>query len=129
MMDSPTLPELIGSVREFLEGPAMAQLQGHTAYHAKVAVNVLRIAERELLQGAGVAALERERLGALLGEPADDLERLNRTLCEAIRSGGMTSATPGLVDHLLATAIDKVAIDQPGYSGLAVARAEGRLLG
>lgn len=124
MMDRPTLPELIGAVREFLEGPAMAQLQGHTAYHARVAVNALRIAERELASGAQADEAERRRLMTLLGASESDLEALNRALCAAIRSSELTVASPGLIDHLLATAIDKVAIDQPGYSGLATARAD-----
>lgn len=124
MMDRPTLPELIGAVREFLEGPAMAQLQGHTAYHARVAINALRIAERELADGPRADAAERGRLAALLGASEGDLEELNRAACAAIRGGELTASSPGLIDHLLATAIDKVAIDQPNYSGLAAARAD-----
>lgn len=124
MMDRPTLPELLTAVRGFLEGPAMAQLHGHTAYHARVAINALRIAERELAGGPTADAAERARLAGLLGAEEADLEAMNRALCMAIRSGDLTLRSPGLIDHLTATTIDKVAIDQPNYSGLTAARAD-----
>lgn len=125
MMDRPSLLEIVTAVREFLDTQALPQLQGHTAYHGRVAVNALKIAERELAGGADAAAVELEGLRALLGDGTEgDLEQLNRRLCEAIRQGEMGFQTPGLAAHLRRTTIDKVAIDQPGYSGLATARVQ-----
>jgi hypothetical protein len=41
---------------------------------------------------------------------------MRQTLCEKIASGAMTLDQPGLRQHLRATAIDRLAIDQPSYS-------------
>ena len=109
--------ELVEAVRDFLEQKAMPELKGHTAFHARVAANALSIVVRELEQGPHSAEGELERLRALLGHDGT-LEDLNRELCRHIRAGDVTLATPGLADHLTITTREKVAIDQPSYSGL-----------
>ena len=45
---SPRADELIDAVARFIETVAAPQLSGHAAFHARVAVNALRIVEREL---------------------------------------------------------------------------------
>ena len=50
------------------------------------------------------------------------LDELNRELCRRIRSGDIGLATPGIGDHMRATTLDKVGIDQPTYSGFRAAR-------
>lgn len=120
-MDQPSMRELVDAVREFLETRAMPELKGHTAFHARVAANALAIVVRELDQGAQSAAEELARLRGLLRHDGT-LEELNRELCRRIRAGEITLETPGLADHLEKTTRDKVAIDQPGYSGLKQAR-------
>lgn len=117
MMDQPSMRELVDAVREFLETRAMPELKGHTAFHARVAANALAIVSRELDQGPGAAKTELDRLRRLLGKDGT-LDELNRELCKRIRAGTFTLSTPGLADHLEQTTRDKVAIDQPGYSGL-----------
>lgn len=120
MQDAPTTKELIEAVRTFLEEKAMPELKGHTAFHARVAANALAIVERELEQGPTARTGERMRLMQLLGHEGS-LEELNAELAKAIRAGKLTLETPGLADHLWATTMDKVAIDQPKYSGLKAA--------
>lgn len=117
MMDQPSMRELVEAVRDFLEQKAMPELKGHTAFHARVAANALSIVARELEQGQNSARDELERLRNLLGHDGT-LEDLNRELCRRIRTGDLTLATPGLADHLTITTREKVAIDQPNYSGL-----------
>jgi hypothetical protein len=117
MMDQPSMRELVEAVRDFIESKAMPELKGHTAFHARVAANALSIVARELELGPQSAQDEKSRLAALLGYDGP-LEELNRELCARIRSGAFTPATPGLADHLTITTREKVAIDQPGYSGL-----------
>jgi len=121
MQDAPTTKELIEAVRAFLEEKAMPELKGHTAFHARVAANALAIVERELEQGPTAQTGERMRLMQLLGHEGT-LEELNVELAKAIRAGELTLETPGLADHLWATTMDKVVIDQPNYSGLKAAR-------
>jgi len=117
MMDQPSMRELVEAVRDFIEQKAMPELKGHTAFHARVAANALSIVSRELEQGPHSAVGERERLRMLLGRDGT-LEDLNRELCKRIRASDFTLATPGLADHLTITTREKVAIDQPNYSGL-----------
>jgi len=124
MMDQPSMRELVDVVREFIETRAMPELKGHTAFHARVAANALAIVVRELDDGPKSAAEERARLRGLLSHDGT-LDALNRELCQRIRSGAFTLETPGLAQHLEMTARDKVAIDQPGYSGLKQALGRG----
>ena len=116
MMDQPSMRELVEAVRDFLEQKAMPELDGHTAFHARVAANALSIVIRELEQGPQSAKDELERLRKLLGYDGT-LEEMNRDLCKRIRDGAFTPDTPGLAEHLTITTREKVAIDQPGYSG------------
>jgi hypothetical protein len=116
MYDRPTLIELVGAARDFVERQAMPKLEGRVAFHARVAANALAIVERQLQQGPEAEAAERERLRALLGREGS-LEEQNRELCARIRSGELDLDTPGLGEHLRATTLAKLAVDQPKYSG------------
>lgn len=116
MMDQPSALELVTAVREFLEKHAMPALQGHTAFHARVAANALGIVARELEQGGPTGRAEAERLRVLLGRDGT-LADLNRELCRRIRSGEIAWNDPALVAHLVPTTLAKVAVDQPSYSG------------
>ena len=110
----PTTSELVEAVREFVEQEVQPKLEGSTAFHARVAVNVLRIVERELAQGADLDAAEHARLEALLGFEGG-LGELNTRLVEAIRAGDLDVDTPGLVEHLRATVMGRVGVDNPRY--------------
>lgn len=122
MHDQPTAVELIAAVRGFIAEHARPALSGHAAFHARVAENVLAIVERELVQGAEADSAARARLVALLDAPkGTELDTLNTRLSDAIRDGTMDETTPGLLDHLKASTIDQVKVDQPKYSGLKTA--------
>ena len=123
-MDQPSMRELVDAVREFLELRAMPELKGHTAFHARVAANALAIVVRELDESPKSGQEEKARLRGLLAKDGT-LDELNRELCKRIRAGKFTIATPGLIEHLEKTTRDKVAIDQPGYSGLKQAAERG----
>ena len=120
MMDQPSVLELVEAVRSFLETKAVPELKGHTAFHARVAANALAIVARELAKGPSAVDMETARLEALLGHHGT-LEELNRELCRRIRSGTLDIASEPLEQHLELTTLDKVAIDQPSYSGLKLA--------
>jgi len=122
MHDQPSAQELVAAVRGFLETTARPQLSGHAAFHARVAENALAIVERELASRHAREADERARLAALLdADPECPLDALNARLSAQIRAGHMTHETPGLLAHLKATAMAQVEVDQPRYSGLAIA--------
>lgn len=117
MMDQPSALELVTAVREFIEKHAMPELQGRTAFHARVAANALAIVARELEGGPASNAQEAERLRKLLGRDGT-LNELNRELCRRIRSNEIAVDDPALAHHLTQMTLAKVAIDQPNYSGL-----------
>jgi hypothetical protein len=116
MYDPPNTTELVTAVREFIEDQAIPQLEGRTAFHARVAANALAIVERQLALGPAAEAAEHKRLSALLAQEGD-LEELTRELCQRIRSGSMGPDRADLLDHLRTTTLDKLAVDQPRYSG------------
>lgn len=116
MMDQPSALELVTAVREFIEKHAMPELQGRTAFHARVAANALAIVARELELAASANEDERRRLQDLLKKDGT-LDALNRELCRRIRSGQIAWNDPALAAHLTAATLAKVAIDQPNYSG------------
>ncbi|NWH07841.1 MAG: hypothetical protein HXY22_04195 [Alphaproteobacteria bacterium] len=120
MMDQPSSLEMIAAVREFLETRVLPALEGHTAFHARVAINVLGIIARELEQYPAALEEERRRLEAILGHPGP-IEGLARELCLKLRDGSLGLESPGVAEHLRLSTIAKVAIDQPLYSGLKTA--------
>lgn len=127
MQDRPAAEDLLAAVRRFLTDTAMPQLQGHAAFNARVAGNVLDILARELDLAPGFQKAEMARLKTLLNvtpEAEDDLLSLNRQLCDKIASGEMDLATPGLQDHLIKITMGKLAIDQPKYQGYKTAQAK-----
>jgi len=120
MHDNPSQSELIEAVKLFIEKTASPQLNGHAAFHARVASNVLGTLLRDLDARPKNEADEQKRLSSLLGNTGD-LAQLNADLCEKIRSNEMTIETSGLLEHLKLTAIAQVKVDQPRYSGLKTA--------
>ena len=115
MMDQPSMRELVEAVRDFLEQKAMPELKGHTAFHARVAANVLAIVRRELTLGPDADRSDAARLAALLGV-AGEASALNQELCRRIEAGEIAPDDPALLEHLWATTLDTLAIDQPGYA-------------
>ena len=122
MHDAPSTAELVEAVKRFIDDTASPQLSGHAAFHARVASNVLATILRELEQRPQAEQEEKTRLLALLNaEPDTPLDTLNRDLCEQIRKGDVDLSTPGLLEHLKTTTIAQLSVDQPRYSGLALA--------
>lgn len=122
--DMPRIGELLTSVRNFLHTEVMHATSGREHFLARVAGNSLDIVLRDLDLGAQARAEELARLTELVGSgdlAAEDLAGLRSALVVKLRDGSMALETPGLAEHLRATVVNQVAIDQPKYSGLATA--------
>lgn len=102
----------------------MPELQGRTAFHARVAANALEIVERELELAPAAEQAEAERLCVLLGRTDADRDALQRELCRRIRDGQFGLDTPGLMEHLWETTLSRLAVDQPGYASYKLALGE-----
>ena len=114
--DMPRMDELLVSVRDFLHGDVMAATQGRTNFLARVAGNTLDIVRREVVIGPELARCETERLTQLVGPHATLAEGRAR-LVDQLRDGSTPLRQPGLVEYLRESVVNRVAIDQPKYSG------------
>ena len=120
MQDQPSPREILGAVAAFLRNALMLNSDPHTAFQARVAANALDLVRRQLELGAAGEAAELERLQALLGHTGT-LAELNTALAEALASGAMGLSTPGVSEHVRATTLEKLQVDQPNYSGFRAA--------
>jgi aminoglycoside phosphotransferase (APT) family kinase protein len=105
--DRPSGPELLRAVRDFL-ATEVAATEPVLAFHARVAANALRIAERETMLAAGHERDHRARLAAL--GCADDA-----ALCAAIRDGSLDHRFDEVVAAVRALTVDKLTVANPGH--------------
>lgn len=120
MQDLPNPEQLLTAVSRFLRedaGPALGRHGDHAlAYQARVAANMVDTVARQTALAPAADAAERRRLQVLLGLPNEaDLAALNRRLASRLADGAIDSSHPGLAEHLWATTLAKLAVDQPGY--------------
>ena len=115
MQDEPSTIELTKAVADFLRNDITPLISGHQAFKLRVAINILDLVARQLTQEQGSDAKEVERLRALLGIDGS-VSDLNRALADRIARGEVDLATPGLAEHLWATTMDKLAVDQPNFA-------------
>lgn len=114
MREQPEIDDLLQGVAEFLRQDAMPNLTGRPAFHARVAANAIDLVRRELALGPAADARETARLEALLGH-GGELAALNAEFCDRIRADEIGPETPGFAEHLWASTLDKLAVDQPNY--------------
>ena len=123
MQDQPTPGEMLKAVAAFLRSAGPEHAQPHIAYQLRVAANVLDLVTRELAIAPMENVREAGRLRAILGRDGS-LEELNTALAEALDRGTLSILSPEVRDHLWATTLAKLSIDQPGYSGYRAALTE-----
>lgn len=124
MHDQPSQHELIEAVKRFISDTAMPQLSGRAAFHARVALNVLDILDRDVANRSNYEEKELERLHKLMetNERCKTLAEINKLVCERIASGELGVDDTILLKLLKANAIDQLDVDQPKYSGLKIAK-------
>ena len=102
----PTAAELIAAVAEFIEGDVREATTGQVNFHARVAANVLRTVERELLDtGDGEARAALAELGF------DD----EAALAAAIRAGELDGREAEVTACLRTLVRHRLAVAHPGY--------------
>jgi Domain of unknown function (DUF6285) len=119
----PPAADLLSSASQFLREELLPTLRGAPAFNLRVAINAVELVRRSIVLQSAADENERRRLAELLNMEAS-LEVMRRTLCDRIAAGEFTLDHRGLRKHLRATAIDRLAIDQPTYSAYLAAIAE-----
>jgi aminoglycoside phosphotransferase (APT) family kinase protein len=111
--DRPAGPDLLRAVREFLttEVGSGDGADPRLRFHALVAANALRIAEREALLAASHERRHRARLAAL---GCDD----DAGLCAAIGDGSLDHRFGEVVEAIRDATIDKLTVANPGHLSL-----------
>jgi aminoglycoside phosphotransferase (APT) family kinase protein len=111
--DRPAGPDLLRAVREFLttEVGSGEGADPRLRFHALVAANALRIAEREALLAASHERRHRARLAAL---GCDD----DAGLCAAIGDGSLDHRFGEVVEAIRDATIDKLTVANPGHLSL-----------
>ncbi|CAA0128534.1 Uncharacterised protein [Mycolicibacterium vanbaalenii] len=102
----PTTAELVAAVADFLDHEVRNACDGQVGFHARVAANVLRIVERELLDET--ADEVREAL-ADLGFPDES------ALSDAIRRGELDDRSDEVMAVLRLLVRHRLSIAHPGY--------------
>lgn len=121
MQDDPAPVEIVAAVAALLRDDLLPQLTRAKAFETGVAANALNLVRRQLLMPAGENAHKVAALLSLLGETGDAAS-LNRALAAAIADGAIDASGHQLETALWLMTEAKLAVDQPGYSGLAHAR-------
>ena len=115
MIDAPHGADMLDAVARLLRETLIPQLPADTVFQARVAANAVDLVAREIRLGAAAQTDATVRLKALLSLDAS-LPELEAELAQRIREGQVGADTPGLMDHLWATTLAKMAIDQPSYA-------------
>lgn len=106
--DAPDMAQLVEAVREWLERDVMPATEGRLSFHARVAVNMLAMVERELAVSAEHEGRHARRLAAL--GVADDAE-----LAAAIRSGALDDRIDQVRAAVYESVHDKLSVANPRY--------------
>jgi hypothetical protein len=115
LQDRPTGVELLDAVAGFLEQDVAPALDARLRFHARVAVNVLRILQREWELGPGQSERQRALLTGLLGHDGD-VPELWGELARAIRGGALDDRRDDVVAALREITAQKLEIANPGYT-------------
>jgi hypothetical protein len=115
MKGHPPATELLASVSRFLREELLPSLSGAEAFNLRVSINAIELVRREIEQQDAADKGEHLRLAKLLDTYAE-IDVLRKQLCEKIARGDIMLDQPALREHLRATIVDRLAIDQPTYS-------------
>jgi Domain of unknown function (DUF6285) len=114
--DRPAARELIEAAAEHLAVRVRPVLDGHAAFEALIAANLLAIALRELDLGPELRAADQRELAELLGREGP-LEELEADMAERIRSGELDDRRAELLAVLRSSARRRLRVANSGYVG------------
>lgn len=115
MLDDPRGIEILEAVSRLMRDTLIPALPPDVVFQARVAANALDLVLRELRTGGRLEDEARARLVAMLRRDAP-LAELEAELSRRIRDGEVDLASPELLEHLWATTMAKMSVDQPNYA-------------
>ena len=115
----PAYQEMLNALIEWNKDKIIPAAEGHSLFEARVAKNALGIAQRFAAWGQNFAMRQSGRFAGL-GLTGSGLT--SEQLCTRLRDGRADLTDEAIWDHLRLTALERLAIDQPKYAGLRVAR-------
>ena len=114
MHDAPTPDEFLKAIADLLRNEVMPAIEGEVAFQVRVAVNALDLVRRDITADPAEHAAWLDRCSALVGTAVSAAEA-DGALARGIASGAVP-INQTLADHLLATTLAKLAVDQPRYA-------------
>lgn len=115
MLDDPRGVDILESVSRLMRDTLIPRLPPDAVFQARVAANAIDLVLRELRTGERLEREAHDRLRVLLGHDGT-LAELEAELSQLIRDGQVDLAAPALLEHLWATTMAKMSIDQPNYA-------------
>lgn len=110
----PNALELLEAVQEFLLKRAVPKLSGHVAFEARVAVNLLDIARREVEEGPTLFEADVAELARLLESDAS-ADALEAELLTLVGEGDISDRWDDLITYLRHRAERGLKIANPKY--------------
>lgn len=111
--DNPSIPELLRTVREFIDEVA-PKLEGQDRYHALCTSYLVSIVERELALGEAIDRDERAALAAFTGRD-EPLPAGYAALAREIRAGSHDARWDALAALLFEHVVNKVRVSKPDH--------------
>ena len=118
MQDEPTATELLKAVVDFLRNDITPEISGHLAFKLRVAINALNLVTRQLALEPGSDATENRKVVAIARDAglAQGIKRVARGIASPAARPICKRRT--MAEHLWATTLAKLAVDQPNYATL-----------
>lgn len=114
MLHKPGVEEILRSVLDLLQQDILPAIDKDSKISLLLIINALKIVSREITLLDSNEEREIERLNQIVGE-SGTIATLNQILAEKIATGNILQDDPLLVEHLIKTTLESLAIDQPGY--------------
>jgi hypothetical protein len=114
VQDSPDASLLLGAIADTLEQQVLDHADPSVQHQVRVAANLCRILQREVILAAAADNAARARLATLLGHDGPSHE-LWRELADRLEAGGSDDDESAVHATLLAIVRDKLAVAKPGY--------------
>jgi hypothetical protein len=116
MQDTPTAPELLESVAEYLFGELRPEVPREQRFKVLIAANVCAVVAREIRAGGEPDLRDLELFNELLGEESDDVHAAAAELSRRLRAGELDDHIGELAPRLEEHVRRKLDVSRPGYA-------------